>query len=75
MEADEIREILQSEIEHLPDAFKVALTLFYVQEMSYDEMTQVLELPLGTVKTNLSRGRTLLRKRVFERMKDEVHAA
>jgi RNA polymerase sigma-70 factor (ECF subfamily) len=75
MEADEVREILQSEIEHLPDAFKVALTLFYVQEMSYEEMAQVLELPLGTVKTNLSRGRTLLRKRVFERMKDEVHAA
>jgi DNA-directed RNA polymerase specialized sigma24 family protein len=38
-------------------------------------MASILQMPLGTVKTNLSRGRTLLRKRVLERLKEEVDAA
>jgi RNA polymerase sigma-70 factor (ECF subfamily) len=59
----------------LPGTFRTALTLFYVQELSYDEMAAVLHMPLGTVKTNLSRGRLLLRKRVLERLRGEVDAA
>jgi DNA-directed RNA polymerase specialized sigma24 family protein len=38
-------------------------------------MAAVLQMPLGTVKTNLSRGRLLLRKRVLERLRGEVDAA
>lgn len=74
LESDEMRQILMEEIDLLPEAFRAALTLFYVQDLRYEEMTAVLQIPLGTVKTNLSRGRTLLRKRILERMKDEVHA-
>jgi RNA polymerase sigma-70 factor (ECF subfamily) len=72
LETDEVRDILHEEILRLPEAFRAALTLFYVQELKYEEMSLVLQIPLGTVKTNLSRGRTLLRERVLERMKDEV---
>lgn len=74
LETDEVREILLEEILRLPEAFRVALTLFYVQELKYEEMTLVLQIPLGTVKTNLSRGRALLRERVLERMNDEVQS-
>jgi RNA polymerase sigma-70 factor (ECF subfamily) len=72
MESDEVQEILLEEILRLPEAFRAALTLFYVQELKYEEMTHVLQIPVGTVKTHLSRGRRLLRERVLERMKDEV---
>ncbi|HUI65773.1 MAG TPA: sigma-70 family RNA polymerase sigma factor [Bacteroidota bacterium] len=74
LEREEVQSILHEEMDHLPEKFRIALTLFYVQELSYDEMTAVLEMPLGTVKTNLSRGRLLLRKRVLARMDTEVHA-
>jgi RNA polymerase sigma-70 factor (ECF subfamily) len=74
LETDEVREILLEEILRLPEAFRAALTLFYVQELKYEEMTLVLQVPLGTVKTNLSRGRTLLRERVLSRIKDEVQS-
>ncbi len=73
LESEEVREIILEEMLRLPEVFRAALTLFYVQDLRYDEMTLVLQIPLGTVKTNLSRGRTLLRARVLERMKDEVH--
>ena len=74
LEKEEVQVILHEEMDRLPEKFRIALTLFYVQELSYEEMTAVLEMPLGTVKTNLSRGRLLLRKRVLARMETEVHA-
>ncbi len=73
LESEEVRQMLMEEMLRLPEAFRAALTLFYVQDLRYDEITLVLQIPLGTVKTNLSRGRALLRERVLERMKDEVH--
>jgi RNA polymerase sigma-70 factor (ECF subfamily) len=75
LENEEEQAVLQEEITRLPETFRTALTLFYVQELSYDDMASILQMPLGTVKTNLSRGRLLLRKRVLERLKEEVNAA
>jgi RNA polymerase sigma factor (sigma-70 family) len=74
MEEEELQSLIALEIEHLPGKFKLALTLFYVQEMSYEEMAEVLQQPLGTVKTILFRGRNLLRKKVLARTKGEVKA-
>ncbi len=72
MENDEYNTMVAEEIQQLPEKFKSAVTLFYLQEMSYEEMTTVLCLPLGTVKTNLFRGRNLLRERVLLRLKGEL---
>ena len=75
LEADEMQTILAEEIEGLPEKFKSVVTLFYVQEMSYEEMASVLKTPMGTVKTNLFRARSLLRKRVLGRTKGEIRVA
>lgn len=72
LQDDEIREIVMNEIDMLPGKYKSALLMFYVQEMSYEEMTEALQAPLGTVKTNLFRARSLLRERVLARTHDEV---
>ena len=75
MEGEEMQQMIASEIEALPERFKLTLTLFYVQEMSYEEITTVLNQPLGTVKTNLFRARNLLRERVLNAMKGEMKVA
>ena len=75
LEDEEVQELLQEELNRLPEAFRTALTLFYVQELSYDEIASFLQMPLGTVKTNLSRGRILLRKCIVERLREGVNAA
>lgn len=72
IEQQELSTIVTSEIEDLPVKFKTLVTLFYVQEMSYEEISAVLKMPLGTLKTNLFRARNILRRRVLLRMKDEV---
>jgi RNA polymerase sigma-70 factor (ECF subfamily) len=75
LEEEETRQILAMEMDLLPEKFRTPVTLFYVQELTYEEIATVMDAPLGTVKTNLFRGRNLLRKRVLARMKDEVNAA
>lgn len=46
----------------LDDAFRAVVALFYLEENSYEEIAQTLELPLGTVKSRLSRGIAQLRR-------------
>ncbi len=47
-------------VERLPDKYRLVLTLFYQQQLSYQEIAQVLALPLGTVKAHLNRARNAL---------------
>lgn len=67
--------LVAEELTRLPANYQTVLSLFYLQEQSYDEIACVLGLPLGTVKTHLFRARTLLRTRVLQRTTKEVHAA
>jgi RNA polymerase sigma-70 factor (ECF subfamily) len=71
LESDEARQMVQSELDRLPGNLRITLTFFYVQGMSYEEIAAVMEVPLGTVKTCLFRGRRLLKQRVLGRMKEE----
>lgn len=48
-------------IASLPEMQRVAITLFYLQDRSVQEVAMALELPIGTVKTHLHRSRAALR--------------
>ena len=43
-----------------PLPYRQALTLFYAEEKSYEEIARILDMPIGTVKTHIHRGRKLL---------------
>lgn len=51
---------LQGALDALPDAFRQAVWLRDVEELSYAEMAQVLAVPMGTVMSRISRGRRAL---------------
>lgn len=53
---------VESAFNSIPDEFRSALLLIDVQELSYREASQVLEVPVGTIKSRVSRGRTLMRQ-------------
>jgi RNA polymerase sigma factor (sigma-70 family) len=42
--------------------YRATLSLFYVEEMSYREMADILGVPIGTVQSRLSRGKAQLRQ-------------
>jgi RNA polymerase sigma-70 factor (ECF subfamily) len=50
----------------LPAEFRETLILVDVQELNYQEVAEVLEIPLGTVKSRVSRGRALMREALHE---------
>ena len=51
---------LQAALDALPDAFREAVWLRDVEELSYAEMAKVLAVPIGTVMSRISRGRRAL---------------
>lgn len=57
----EFREQLEAAIAELPDKYREPLVLRHAAEMSYEEIADALELPLGTVKTRIFRAREALR--------------
>lgn len=52
------------ELERLPDIYQLAIQLIDVEQMTYEEAAQVLEIPIGTVRSRLFRGREMLRNRM-----------
>lgn len=40
----------------MEDIYRAPVTLFYLQDCSYNEIAEILQVPLGTVKSRLSRG-------------------
>jgi RNA polymerase sigma-70 factor (ECF subfamily) len=55
-----LSEDLRAALESLPEAFREAVWLRDVEELSYQEIATVLEIPVGTVMSRLSRGRKQL---------------
>jgi RNA polymerase sigma-70 factor, ECF subfamily len=55
-------ELLQSAIEALPVHFREVLLLCEVEEMSYQDISETLSIPMGTVMSRLSRARKALRE-------------
>ena len=60
METKERAQALQSAICSLPDYQRIILTLYHSQHRSYEEIAEVLQLPIGTVKSRLNRARQAL---------------
>lgn len=62
---------VRAEIDDLPVMYGVVLALYHLEEMSYKDMSDILQLPEGTVKSYLFRGRKMLRERLAARYPEE----
>jgi RNA polymerase sigma-70 factor (ECF subfamily) len=60
------RELIQAQLSQLPTKYRIVLVLRHLQDMTYEEMAEVLTMPIGTIKTHLFRARNLLKERLQE---------
>ncbi len=47
-------------LQQIPEEFRVVLVLRHIADLEYDEIAEILEIPVGTVRSRLSRGRAQL---------------
>ena len=60
----DVQATVRQQIDQLPQKYRRALVLRHLQDLSYEEMADVMSVPIGTVKTQLFRARTLLKERL-----------
>jgi len=60
----EIQQRVEEALRKVPEPYRTTLILRDLEEMSYEEIAEVLEISLGTVKSRLTRGRDALRQRL-----------
>jgi RNA polymerase sigma-70 factor (ECF subfamily) len=64
-------ETIERAIAALPVEFRDTVALATLEEMSYQEIADALSIPVGTVRSRLSRGRKLLQKALWEYLNGE----
>lgn len=57
---------VQDAFARLPEEFRLVAALYFQQDLAYAEIAEVLELPLGTVRSRIFRARRLLQKALWE---------
>jgi RNA polymerase sigma-70 factor (ECF subfamily) len=61
---EEVRLRVENELRHVPEPFRTAVILRDLEEMSYEEIAEIMQVSLGTVKSRLTRGRQALKERL-----------
>jgi RNA polymerase sigma-70 factor, ECF subfamily len=60
----EVRSRVEQELEKVPEPYRTTVILRDLEEMSYEEIAEIMEVSLGTVKSRLTRGREALKRRL-----------
>lgn len=61
---EELRARVEEELRNVPEPYRTTVMLRDLEELSYEEVAEVMQASLGTVKSRLMRGRQALRKRL-----------
>ncbi|MDD1782912.1 RNA polymerase sigma factor RpoE [Enterovibrio sp. ZSDZ35] len=64
MLSEQLKEVVFNTIEALPDDLKTAITLREIDGLSYEEIAEVMDCPVGTVRSRIFRAREAVDKRV-----------
>ncbi|MFD2114518.1 RNA polymerase sigma factor SigW [Paenibacillus yanchengensis] len=60
--------IIREAIQSLPPKYKTIMALRYMNELSLQEISEIVEMPVTTIKTRVHRGREMLRKKLEHRL-------
>jgi RNA polymerase sigma-70 factor, ECF subfamily len=61
-----LRQDIESALDTLPDAFRILMVMIEIQGFTYSETAETLNIPVGTVRSRLSRARSLLQNALWQ---------
>lgn len=64
LEAEDTARRIQIEVGKLPAKYRSVLMLFHLEELKYEEIGEIMNLPVGTVKSHLFRARRILKEKL-----------
>lgn len=67
----EIQNIVQNYITSIPEQYSVILTMFYINDLSHEEISGILKIPIGTVKNRLFRAKAKLKEIILKKYSEE----
>jgi RNA polymerase sigma-70 factor (ECF subfamily) len=71
----QVRELIEQEIDQLPDAYRTVFMLRAVEEMSAGDVADVLNIPVATVRTRFFRARNILQERLVGQVDADLTSA
>jgi RNA polymerase sigma-70 factor (ECF subfamily) len=72
LEGRQIEELVREEMKHLDEEYRTVLVLRELQDLAYEDISRMLGVPVGTVKSRLHRGRAELRERLRRRLSPQA---
>ncbi len=67
LEREQLGEILMAIASELPPHYRSMIVLRHQEQLSYDEIAEILDLPLGTVKARIHRARAMMKEKLRRR--------
>lgn len=71
LQKDQISNFLQEEINKLPIQYRQIISFYHLENLSQQEIAEVMNLPIGTVKSYIYRARKLMKDRLLAKYKRE----
>lgn len=66
--SEEKSNIIETAIEDLPENYRIVIVMRHKEEKSYEEIAEILNIPLGTVKARIFRAREVLKKKLKNKL-------
>ena len=66
----EIQARVEGELRNVPEPYRTAVVLRDIEDLSYEQIAEITQVSLGTVKSRITRGRDALRKRLSEYIRE-----
>ncbi len=66
----ELRARVEAELKQVPEPYRTTVILRDIEELSYEEIAEVMQVSLGTVKSRVTRGREALKKRLQRHLQE-----
>lgn len=67
----EIKNIINDYVSSIPEQYSIILTMFYLNDLSHDEIAGILRLPIGTVKNRIFRAKNKLKEIILKKYSEE----